>query len=449
MDANQLKSLLKDIPFEQKLAGNNKLELVVLAKDRFAAKQLVESRLLALKLPFKDGVKSSTSLDIKTTDFKSGNISFRLYYKPSASAGSGAGAEITALGECFQAYACFARQQQTTDFTSPEEMIELLKSITINKVDADRTFDDCITKLDPGWLYSGMAIANEFKKVLGSGTYRFHRGSALVDTINAKYQELSKKAGITLNINKWNPADIWAVKDNVQLDFNKCRTLDELNLYIKELYEAGKVYGVSLKKTPEGKPTKTVYNLDKTKVKKVTYAGSRITAARKDFFKDEIAKDVYVSFSINGSTTEMQIRTFSAGMSGWQGEIKGTTAAGGKIGGGNLQDALVLAGIPTSSFIDQTSFKSQSSTTSTNTISKFALMYQYLSGDTRTINIITEDIKKMLKRYDNNWLYSKYLGMQFLYVMLNSGKQNEVMQNIVSIASSTTAVSSVFIKYAQ
>jgi len=71
MDANQLKSLLKDIPFEQKLAGNNKLELVVLAKDRFAAKQLVESRLLALKLPFKDGVKSSTSLDIKTTDFKS------------------------------------------------------------------------------------------------------------------------------------------------------------------------------------------------------------------------------------------------------------------------------------------------------------------------------------------------------------------------------------------
>lgn len=449
MDATQLENLLKDLPFEQKLAGNNKLELVILAKDRFAAKQLVESRLQGLKIPFMDGVKSSTSLDIKTTDFKSNNISFRLYYKPSSSTGSGAGAEITALGECFQAYASFARQLANKDFESPEEMIELLRSKTINKVYADRTLDQCIAGLDPGWLYSGMAIANEFKKVLNTGTYTFHRGSELVTKINAKYQELSKKVGVTLNINKWNPADIWALKENTQLEFDKCKTLDEFNIYIKKLYQEGKLYGVSLKKTPEGKPTKTVYNLDKSSIKKVTYVGSRITAASKDFLKDEIAKDVYVSFSIDGSTTEMQIRTFSAGMSGWQGEIKGATAAGGKIGGGNLQEALVLAGIPTSSFIDQTSFKSQSSTTSTNTISKFVVMYKYLSGDTRAINIITEDVKKMLKQYDNNWLYSKYLGMQFLYVMLNSGKQNEVMQNVVSIASSTTAVSSVFIKYAQ
>lgn len=35
MDATNLEVLLKDIPFEKKQAGNNRLELVVLATDRF------------------------------------------------------------------------------------------------------------------------------------------------------------------------------------------------------------------------------------------------------------------------------------------------------------------------------------------------------------------------------------------------------------------------------
>ena len=104
MDATQLEALLKDIPFTQKQAGNNRLELVLQHKDRFATKQLIEKRLSDQKIAFKDGVKSSSSLDIKTTDFTSGPISYRLYYKPK-SGGSGAGAEVTALGECFQAYA--------------------------------------------------------------------------------------------------------------------------------------------------------------------------------------------------------------------------------------------------------------------------------------------------------------------------------------------------------
>lgn len=447
MDAKQLEELLKDVPFTQKQAGNNKLELILQAKDRFATKQLIESRLDDLKIQYKDGVKSSSSLDIKTTDFTSANISFRLYYKPSSSAGSGAGAEITALGECFQAYASYARQFQTKDFESPEEVIEWLKLKGSKGVQADRTLEQCITKLDPGWLYSGMAIANELKKVLGTGSYTYHRGSRVVSQINRKYQELSKKAGIALNINKWNPSDIWVLKDNTALTLDNISTLNELNAYIRQMYLDGKLFGISLKKTPSGKPTKSVYNLAETKPSNVKYKGYRIAAGSKRFIEDEISKDVYVVFENNGTTTDMQLRTFSAGMSGWQGEIKGATAAGGKIGGGNLQEALVLAGIPSSEFIDQTSFKALSSTTKPLTIKKFAMMYQYLTSDIRNMNIIEKDIETMLKKYDNNWLYSKYLGMQFLYLMLKNKKQDKVMANVVAIASSSTDVSSVFLKY--
>ena len=444
MDATQLEALLKDIPFTQKQAGNNRLELVLQHKDRFATKQLIEKRLSDQKIAFKDGVKSSSSLDIKTTDFTSGPISYRLYYKPK-SGGSGAGAEVTALGECFQAYASYARQISSKKFESPEEVIELLRAKGTRSVDADRTLQQCIEGLDPEWLYSGMATANELKTYLGAGTFTFHRGSDVVNKINSKYQELSKKAGVTLNVNKWNPADIWALKDGVQVDLSKLKTLAELNDYIKEMHLAKKLVGVSLKKVPTGTPKGIVHNVTAHPTPK--YQGFRIAAAGKDFFGDNLSKDVYVSFTDGGTLKEMQIRTFSAGMSGWQGEIKGATAAGGKIGGGNLEAALTMAGIPTSSFTNQSAFKSMSNTKNAVVVKKFSTMYKYLSGDKRMDKEIEKDITTMLSKYDNNWFYSKFLGMQFLYTMLTSGKQNQVMQGVVSIASSTTEVSSVYIKY--
>lgn len=444
MDATNLEILLKDIPFEKKQAGNNRLELVIIASDRFAAKKLVEERLTKQKIVFKDGVKSSSSLDIKTTDFTSGTIFFRLYYKPK-SGGSGAGAEVTALGECFQAYASYARQLHNKNFESPEEIVELLREKGTRGVQADRTLEQCIKGLDPDWMYSGMVIANELKTYISSGTYTFHRGSNLVEMIAEKYKELSKKAGVTLNINKWNPADIWALRDGVVIDLKPFKTLSEFNFYIKDLHVAKKLVGVSLKKVPSGKPTGTVYNIKKRPV--VKYIGFRLGAASKSFLGKDTSKDVYVSFSDGSSKGEMQIRTFSAGMSGWQGEIKGATAAGGKIGGGNLEDALKFAGIPSSTFIDQTSFKSQCSTNNPVTVKKFIQMYKFLSGDQRKDSAIQQDITEMLKNYDNNWLYSKFLGMQFLYTMLSNRKQDEVMHQVIAIASSTTKVSSVFIKY--
>lgn len=444
MDATNLEALLKDIPFEKKQAGNNRLELVILGSDRFAAKKLVEERLSKFKIDFKDGVKSSSSLDIKTTDFTAGSIFFRLYYKPK-SGGSGAGAEVTALGECFQAYASYARQLHTKNFESPEEIVELLREKGTRGVKADRTLEQCIKGLDPEWMYSGMVIANELKNYLGTGTFTYHRGSDMVNMIAEKYKELSKKAGVTLNINKWNPSDIWVLKDGVTIDLSPFKTLSDFNYYIKDLHLAKKLVGVSLKKVPSGKPTGTVYNVKKRPT--VKYLGFRLGAASKTFFGKDTAKDVYVSFSDGTSTGEMQIRTFSAGMTGWQGEIKGATAAGGKIGGGNLEDALKFAGVSTLSFVNQTTFKTQSSTKNPMTVKKFTQMYKYLSGDKRKDPEIQKDIAEMMKTYDNNWLYSKFLGMQFLYTMLSSGKQDQVMHQVIAIASSTTNVSSVFIKY--
>ena len=144
---------------------------------------------------------------------------------------------------------------------------------------------------------------------------------------------------------------------------------------------------------------------------------------------------------------KMQLRTFSSGMSGWQGEIKGAAAAGGKVGGGNLQQSLVLAGIPASSFIDQTTFKAAARSMSDATVKSYVQMYKYLSNDKRSESEMIALAKQQLQELGASWFYSKFLSVQFTYVMIKSGRQDQVLKNIAMIAASNTDVSSVFYKY--
>ena len=436
-----------DLQISVKGTGGSRVEYVVAGPDRFESKKKLESVLEENKIGYVDGIKSSTSLDIRTTDVKVGTVTHRFFYKPKSGGGSGAGAEITALGECFQAYACAARQFNKKDLDTAEDIFDIFKKnpSAIKTTDCDRTLAQCKAKLDPEWLRSGVEIANLNAKML-KGQYMFHRGGATVTAIEKTYEKLKKKAGIKLNINKWNPADMWAIKNSYkpQFDFD---TLDQYNKYLLEQFEQGNMIGLSLKKlAPNAVPKEEFFNVGAAP-KKVTFVDYRVSAAGKAFFDPKLSKDAYISYKEGGSIKQMQLRTFSAGMSGWQGEIKGSSAAGGKIGGGNLQESLKLAKVPESSFIDQSSFKSLSKATNPTTVMNMAKFYKFLEKDNAPINQIAPLMEAHLKTFDNNWLYSKYLSMQFVYVMLNSKKQNQVSANLVSIASSSTPVSSVFVKY--
>jgi hypothetical protein len=427
------------------------VDYVIQDPDRFGAKSRLEKIVADAGLKYKDGVKSSSSIDIKTLDVLFENATHRFYFKPK-SGGSGAGAEITALGECFQAYACAARQKKGRALETAEEAIELLDTLTINQfTDCDRTLEQCVKGLDPDWLNSGVVIANKLNGKLGSGKYKFLRGGSIIESIEKTYNTLKKEAGVTLNINKWNPSDIWAMKLNFRPDFGH-ETLDQYNKYLLTEFNNKNLIGVSLKKLASGATTckEELFNggIPRPEAKFVSYsiAGKRGNDAWSKIYKGKpgtASKDAYLTYTVGGKKTEMQIRTFTNGMSGWQGEIKGATAAGGKIGGGNLQEALTLAGIPSSKFIDQTTFKSKSKINNAVTVKQFTEMYNKLSKDKVTVDEMT----MFLGDYNDNWLYSKYLTMQFIYVMITARKEDKVMAMLDSIASSSTPKSSVFLKY--
>ena len=85
------------------------------------------------------------------------------------------------------------------------------------------------------------------KKFLKGTGYTFHRGSPFVNSIDSKFNELNKaqKPRPFSNINKWSPADIYAVKDGFNIDLNQYSNLGEFTNELKELYN-DKEYEINL-----------------------------------------------------------------------------------------------------------------------------------------------------------------------------------------------------------
>jgi hypothetical protein len=350
--------------------------------------------------------------------------------------GSGAGSEITALAESLQAYACAARQYYGKDLQSVADITpESVKGVAF----CDRKLETCINKLGKNWYHSVVVTANLILKELpkGSGKYRFYRGVGLPDVIYSEFHELKKGSGLT-GSDKWNPADIWMAKEsfNYKGDF---ATLQDLNRYLYDNFMNGNMYGISLKVVPRGLPHSRVYNDGKPLV--AEFSGIKLG---KNMFD---SKDIYIQYTSEGKKGEIQLRNFSSRpvTSSWQGEIKGNTAAGGKIGGGILVEYANEEG---SAVAKPSAFTNQITNPSDATIKNFAKMFKELSDTNETLQELERQTKIYAKQ-DNVWWMSKYLSVYFVYTLMKKKKIDEVTKKAFEYGSSATKNSSIFIKYYQ
>jgi hypothetical protein len=290
---------------------------------------------------------------------------------PAPTMGSGAGSEVTALGESLQAYACATRQFLGKDLTDVSQITDK----TIKDADCDRTLSACMKGLDEGWFHSVIVTANEiFRDVPDNASqkFTFYRGGKLVGQIYSEFAKFRKESGIAGD-DKWNPADIWMVKKSFNFK-DGWKTLAEYNNYIFNEFAKTNLIGISLKKVPKGPAHGVIYNNGKPPLAEFTRfrAGTNM----------EDSKDVYIEFTSLGKAGEIQLRNFSSRPepSSWQGEIKGKTAAGGKIGGGKCIEAARDAGISLSDLMVPQKFAPQIQKPSEQTFKDFAIMFKDLSG---------------------------------------------------------------------
>ena len=350
---------------------------------------------------------------------------------------SGAGAEVTALAESMQAYACATRQH----FGVPLTDVSQITKLTISDADCDRTLEACMKGLDENWFRSVILTANLiFDEVPGAKTgknFKFYRGGAQVNAIYDNWRNFKKGSGITGD-DKWNPADIWMIKKSFKLEKNFA-TLGEYNRYVYDEFANTNMIGISLKKIgPKDSPHSKFFNNGKPLV--AVFTGVKLGANMRD------SKDIYIQYKSEGNPGEVQFRNFSgrAVPSSWQGEIKGKAAAGGKIGGGVIFGGAVEAGVPRSKLTLPNQVRIEKP--SEADFKKFAMMFKELSNSKEKIEtLITE--AKAGHRQDKTWWMSKYIGIDLVYTVIKEKKMDALCKYIYEYASSATKNSSIFIKY--
>ena len=124
-----------------------------------------------------------------------------------------------------------------------------------------------------------------------------------------------------MNINKWNPADFWLVSEDFDINvLSDEKTMEGFNQQIQKQLLANKLIGISLKQMA-GSATLTINNVDRTKKYDKKYEG---------YVFSNKSIDGYITLS---GGTKLQFRATQGpnNLTGWQGEIQGGLAAGGKI----------------------------------------------------------------------------------------------------------------------
>ena len=300
-------------------------------------------------------------------------------------AGSGGGASKTDKQEAMQCYyLSYLINNGIGEYT-----LENKNDVTINKdLASDKNLQYCHTPAFPNktavkellsdgdlldWLTHGkkgddlnvfMKIANKIKDHMKKSPnfdfnppYHIHHKSAFMNEVYKSREKVleqdkkgDKKAPAGFNNDKWNPGDIWISKmapatkvDEIfgkthlgdgAIDFTKETNFEMLKQAVFKLAKDGKLLGVSLKKVADNAnvkelniPDKRKYNTN-PKIINFTF-GKGPKGTVDDFFS---SNDIYLNFD-NGE--KMQLRSFD-GEKSWQGEVKGSLAASGKIGGGGI-----------------------------------------------------------------------------------------------------------------
>ena len=359
------------------------------------------------------------------------NKKIRLIYKLKGNKGSGGGAEATTLTESAQClYAAIAfglKRNITSNDITPDNVKKYSKLF-----DIDETNERILNELPDEWVESSLLGANKlFETFKGKGKYVFHRGSKKVDKIEAAFKRVLKNENVRININKWNPSDIWMISDNFSFDFfDKENTILGLNQVVQEKLEENILIGVSLKKIV-GSVKISVKNIFRDMKTCKYYAGYE-----------------YSNKSIDGyilltGGTKIQYRSFGAGdgLTGFQGEVKGSNANQGKISLG-----------PTNLILKNHKQKTIPTDAAKRVREEPDKVFDEISkGLKKYANMSDANIKKINpKIITPKFLYSKLQVTQLLDILenklLKKDKRDQIVEDLYLYASSQSKYSSAYYK---
>ena len=231
------------------------------------------------------------------------------------------------------------------------------------------------------------------------------------------------------------------VKDEskVKQHLDKEVTIDCLNNALQQLRADGQLVGISLKKI-EGSPKMTLKNADDAKTRrnneKAKFAKYDLTFdnGRRS---DNHPMDVYLYYG-EGNFEKFQARNFGGESKGdWKLELKGKSAAQGKIQGKVLRD--LISNIVSGSVPKEADWNKCTGNEYDKEIFDLLKKYNAKGFNEETAMEFIADAKQA-------WKYSKLSGLRLLDWMSNHNKKDQIMKEIYLYASSQSDKSSVYWK---
>jgi len=369
----------------------------------------------------------------------------RLNVKPNGSKGSGGGAAATAIQEAAQCvYAAMRYYCGDKEVYTEEDL-----KCGMKHVDVGGTKLEDIMGLPKEWKEGSMKGANEIFKKVGAGKYKFVRGDRLLDdgSIKKAFGRVKGQTNLSSE-DKWNPADIWMVEesevDAIKKHLDGENTIDCLNNALLQLFNEKKLMGISLKKI-EGDARMDIKNNQSAAVRKAN--------EKAKFVKYDLtflsSMDVYLYYG-PGTFEKFQARNFGGSSKGdWKLELKGKSAAQGKIQGTVLIELLKSAGftnisqfkIPTWAESDPNARNAGDITTEI-----YNLLKDYSATKFNKSPGAKENNKAQIATQDKSWRYSKLAGLRFLDWLTKCKDPDMAMKEIYLYASSQSDKSSVYYK---
>ena len=411
-------------------------QLQVTGKERVEIRDEIKEKLDKERIKYEQKKLPGSGFEGIEIEETSSSV-LRILFKTSGG-GSGGGAALTKLAESAQAvYAAIAfglgRHVTNSDITPAN-----VKKYN-NLFDVDGDMDKILNKLPDIWIESSVLGANalydDFKDLKG---IKFHRGGKVVNNIENQFKRIKKEEKVRMDINKWSPADIYITTpkyDPTWLEDEK--SIKGLNQCMNERINPKdpKMFGVSLKKMSNTASLKLL-NFDKK------------DATEKEFDKIEMtwdSKDMYICFK---DGTKIQFRGFSGdNLSGWQGEVKGSKANQGKIGGGPIN---LLLKIHNESLVDiKVATKLKNKNERGDVIDNLKKGLKTLLGT----KFKEEDFLNMQTKMKENqflaWVYSKSQGVQLAEIIdsiTNKTKKDQLCEDFYLYANSRSAIASPYYK---
>ena len=366
------------------------------------------------------------------------NKKIRINVKPPVGGGYSA-SKKTSIAESAQAVYC----QYVVD------NVGVTVDSVIDSAKLKQAYDKCVTtgasfeeieSIDPDWKKSSIMGALRLKRPYNSG-YKYLRGGDFVDAVKDAFDKVKRAQKISLDLNKWSPADIYIAKNGFTVqqlkeELDGVKTWESLNARMLKLMTSKTFIGVSLKKMKSSATLipVNVSSVDRHNTDKITY---------EKMSSPIYSTSGYLYAKKGASTVEVNLRTFTSD-GGFAGEITGGgSARHGKVGHGPINKILKSHGLP--ELPDNPTSRSianQGTDKMAQWVAKTSVSLGLIKPNQEAEAEMNWKSPKPSAKSDNpvNYRQSKYLTVKLLEIIKginDNDKRSMVIEDMVRYATST------------